>query len=651
MIEQNTTSAAKLKIRSPSAIGCPRIRIENVIVATPLGPNQAMNALVAVSTFSPTSEIQIAIGRASSSVKATIPTAAQPSPNRPSSVSSEPKTTKIPSLTISTMSDARSENVCGEIGAADAERDRADEHGDEAVAARLGDRQAVGRERHAEHVERLVVVGDAVEHAASARHQPRRNEAEHDAEGEARGRRPGARTRTRRSRLAGDQRGAEGEHGRQRQAIVQPRLEVEGMAHEPRHARVGHHARREHRVGRREKRAEQERLGPRQVGERVRDERDQRAGDRHAERELAHRQPPRLLQHLGLDLEPVAEQDHDQRDRREVLDERRLGVEASTSRPPSPSTKPATTKTAVIDRKLRCASPEASAPTISSPPKTSVDDLEIRHGPRQRTLRARCETPLPRRSGSTAPRPAEAPPLEGDVEADLAIVGGGFTGLWAAVLAKRERPDREVVLLEAETAGWGASGRNGGFVDASLTHGLPNGASRFPRELDALEELGPRQPRATSRPTSAALGIDAAWQETGVLSVATQPHELDRPRRGGRAAAPLRLGGRGARPRRDPRRGRLAHLSRRASCSTPASALVDPGALALGLRRAALALGVRIYERTPVVSATSGALTHARRRGAGADASCSPPAPTSRSRARSAGSSRRSTTTCSSPSR
>lgn len=97
------------------------------------------------------------------------------------------------------------------------------------------------------------------------------------------------------------------------------------------------------------------------------------------------------------------------------------------------------------------------------------------------------------------PRPAEAPPLDGAVEADLAIVGGGFTGLWAAVQAKQERPQREVVLLEAEAAGWGASGRNGGFVDASLTHG----------------------------PDLARYAIDAAWEEHGLLSVATQPHEVD----------------------------------------------------------------------------------------------------------------------------
>jgi cation diffusion facilitator CzcD-associated flavoprotein CzcO len=60
------------------------------------------------------------------------------------------------------------------------------------------------------------------------------------------------------------------------------------------------------------------------------------------------------------------------------------------------------------------------------------------------------------------PRPADAPPLEGAVETDLAIVGAGFTGLWAAVAAKQERPERDVVLLEAATAGFGGSGRNGG---------------------------------------------------------------------------------------------------------------------------------------------------------------------------------------------
>ena len=76
--------------------------------------------------------------------------------------------------------------------------------------------------------------------------------------------------------------------------------------------------------------------------------------------------------------------------------------------------------------------------------------------------------------------------LEAPVIADLAIVGGGYSGLWTAVLAKRRHPDARVVLLEAKTVGWAASGRNGGFVEASLTHGDDNGRSRFPSEIDRL---------------------------------------------------------------------------------------------------------------------------------------------------------------------
>ena len=73
-------------------------------MATPLGPNHAMNALVAVSSQVPASATAIATGRASSSVKATIAAAATPSSNSPPNVSSEPNTTKIPSFTSSMMS-------------------------------------------------------------------------------------------------------------------------------------------------------------------------------------------------------------------------------------------------------------------------------------------------------------------------------------------------------------------------------------------------------------------------------------------------------------------------------------------------------------------------------------------------------------------
>jgi glycine/D-amino acid oxidase-like deaminating enzyme len=87
------------------------------------------------------------------------------------------------------------------------------------------------------------------------------------------------------------------------------------------------------------------------------------------------------------------------------------------------------------------------------------------------------------------PREPE-PALHGTVDADLCIVGGGFTGLWAALHAKADDPSRDVVVLEAQTIGFGASGRNGGFVVGSLTHGLENGLARFTDELPLLEREG-----------------------------------------------------------------------------------------------------------------------------------------------------------------
>ena len=101
-----------------------------------------------------------------------------------------------------------------------------------------------------------------------------------------------------------------------------------------------------------------------------------------------------------------------------------------------------------------------------------------------------------------------SPPLRGAAEADLCIVGGGFTGLWAALHAKADDPGRDVVLLEAETIGFGASGRNGGFAIGSLTHGLENGLARFGDEIELLERLG-RENLAGLSPTSSATGSTA----------------------------------------------------------------------------------------------------------------------------------------------
>ena len=99
------------------------------------------------------------------------------------------------------------------------------------------------------------------------------------------------------------------------------------------------------------------------------------------------------------------------------------------------------------------------------------------------------------------PGPAMDPPLEAGetLEVDVAIVGGGFTGLWTAIALTDTDPALRVAVLEAETVAFGASGRNGGFCEASLTHGLANGIRHFPDELDAPRARGRRQPPGADR--------------------------------------------------------------------------------------------------------------------------------------------------------
>jgi glycine/D-amino acid oxidase-like deaminating enzyme len=183
---------------------------------------------------------------------------------------------------------------------------------------------------------------------------------------------------------------------------------------------------------------------------------------------------------------------------------------------------------------------------------------------------------------------------------DIAIVGAGFTGLWTAIeLTDRDR-DLDIVVLEAETVGYGASGRNGGFVDPSLTHGLHNGLAHFPDENDELIRLG-NETYARIVAFVQDHAIDAHLHSVGTIDVATEPwqaRELEEAvevyERAGESVQLLDA---------DEVRKRLDTPSYHAGHPPPdAGGNVDPGALARGIARVARERGVTLHERSPVTS-------------------------------------------------
>ena len=126
----------------------------------------------------------------------------------------------------------------------------------------------------------------------------------------------------------------------------------------------------------------------------------------------------------------------------------------------------------------------------------------------------------------TPERPDPGRTLCGGTAADLVIVGAGFTGLWAAILAKEDDPSRTVVVVEAGRVSEQASGRNGGFCSSSLTHGLDNGVARFPSEMARIEELATENFAGIAAAIER-YDIDCDWQPTGGLTVATAPWLVD----------------------------------------------------------------------------------------------------------------------------
>lgn len=192
------------------------------------------------------------------------------------------------------------------------------------------------------------------------------------------------------------------------------------------------------------------------------------------------------------------------------------------------------------------------------------------------------------------------PPLAGTERADVCVVGGGFTGLWAAIEVREQAPDARVVLLDREGCGFGASGRNGGW------------ATGWHDELDRLvERFGPEEGLRLAARSSWAIdrieafcaehGIDCRFRRQGALLAAMAPAQL------AALEAPLAAG------RRHGLDELLEEVSaaearRRTGSPLPLGALrqtdaaaVHPGLLVRGLRRAALRLGVLIREGSPMI--------------------------------------------------
>jgi putative aminophosphonate oxidoreductase len=190
------------------------------------------------------------------------------------------------------------------------------------------------------------------------------------------------------------------------------------------------------------------------------------------------------------------------------------------------------------------------------------------------------------------------PPLEGARRADVAIIGGGYVGLWTAIRIKELDPGCDVVVLEQDVCGGGASGRNGGMV-----------LSWWPKLSSLVKACGREQALWLGRASEAAIGeigafcaahrIDAHFRQGGLLWTATAPAHVGA--WDGVLAVCDELGVdafQRVSPQEMARRtGSATHL---AGVFEASAATVQPALLARGLRRVALTLGVRIHEHTRV---------------------------------------------------
>ncbi|MCP4980409.1 MAG: FAD-dependent oxidoreductase [Gammaproteobacteria bacterium] len=194
----------------------------------------------------------------------------------------------------------------------------------------------------------------------------------------------------------------------------------------------------------------------------------------------------------------------------------------------------------------------------------------------------------------------DEPALEHDISCELLVVGGGFCGLWAAIHARQANPERDVVLIEAQSVANGASGRPAAIMSTSVMHGIDNTERMFPGEVEELEKLG-RENMDGFKATVEEHNIDCDIEWGGEMKVsigdqglATVDEDYELYVKYGHDAQKMNKAEIQAQINSPIFHGGVWSKQR--------SGIVHPGKLVRGLKALALKLGVRIYENTPHVS-------------------------------------------------